>query len=78
MAELPAGITGALWGLVLFSVLVVIRAIWFGLRDLRALLESAKNARKQLGDATAALEQDRNEMERRIASLQALTQEKDR
>ena len=77
LAQLPDGVTAALWGVVAFSVLVVVRAVWFGLRDLRGLTEAVRTARDRLGDAKAALEDDRSELQRRLEALQARATEKD-
>ena len=69
IAQLPDTVTGALWALVAFSVLVVVRAIWFGIRNLRGLAEAASNTKRQLADAQAALTSDRSELQARIESL---------
>lgn len=77
LVALASEIYAILWSLVAFAVLVVVRAIWFGVRDLRALVESTKEAKRRLGEAQAALEQDRNEMQERLARLQARSTEKE-
>lgn len=72
-AQLPDAVTAALWALVAFSVLVVVRAIWFGIRNLRALAESASHTKQQLADAQAALASDRSELQHRLTSLRSRT-----
>lgn len=76
-AQLPDAVTAALWALVAFSMLVVVRAIWFGIRNLRGLTESASNTKQQLADAQAALASDRAELQRNLEALRARTGNKE-
>lgn len=70
-AQLPDAVTAALWALVAFSVLVVVRAIWFGIRNLRGLAEAAAQTKRQLAEAQASLASDRSELQGRLASLRS-------
>jgi hypothetical protein len=77
IAQLPDMVTAALWALVAFSVLVVVRAVWFGVRGLRGLAETASHTKRLLADAQATLASDRAEMQHRLASLRTRADTKD-
>lgn len=67
LARMPTGLIPVLWGVVVFAMLVVVRATFDAVKETKRLARSAKAASKRIAEAQRTLQTEQAETHRLLA-----------